>query len=118
MYTKNSDQHCERGHQCCWSCQQAQYQCQPDKEFSATGVGDVLVEAAIAGAGVTLQPSFISGSAIRNGQLHVILPDHEPDPMGLYAVYAHRQLLASKVRCFVDFMDGYFGDPPYWDRFD
>jgi len=30
-------------------------------------------------------------------------------------VYAHRQLLASKVRSFVDFIDGYFGDPPYWD---
>ncbi|KAA1172856.1 LysR family transcriptional regulator [Marinobacter salinexigens] len=80
--------------------------------------GDVLVEAAIAGAGITLQPSFISGSAIRNGQLQVILSKYEPEPMGLYAVYAHRQLLASKVRSFVDFMDGYFGDPPYWDRFD
>jgi hypothetical protein len=28
---------------------------------------------------------------------------------------AHRQLLASKVRSFIDFIDGYFGDPPYWD---
>ena len=80
--------------------------------------GDVLVEAAMAGAGITLQPSFISGSAILNGQLHVILSAYEPEPMGLYAVYAHRQLLASKVRSFVDFMDGYFGNPPYWDRFD
>lgn len=25
--------------------------------------------------------------------------------------------LASKVRHFVDFLEGYFGDPPYWDRF-
>ncbi len=79
--------------------------------------GDVLVAAAEAGAGIALQPTFISGAAIRAGQLRVLLPDYEPEPMSLYAVYAHRQLLASKVRCFIDFMEGFFGDPPYWDNF-
>lgn len=77
--------------------------------------GDVLVEAAIAGAGIVLQPTFISGSAIKEGKLQVILPEYEPEPMGLYAVYAHRQLLASKVRSFIDFIEGFYGDPPYWD---
>ncbi|MCE3027288.1 LysR family transcriptional regulator [Salinicola sp. DM10] len=80
--------------------------------------GDVLVEAAIAGAGIVLQPTFISGAAIGSGRLRIVLPRHEPEPLSLYAVYAHRQLLASKVRCFVDFLAGYFGDPPYWDQFD
>lgn len=80
--------------------------------------GDVLVESAMAGAGIALQPTFIAGAAIQAGTLRVVLPEHEPKPMSLYAVYAHRQLLASKVRCFVDFMEGYFGDPPFWDRFD
>jgi DNA-binding transcriptional LysR family regulator len=79
--------------------------------------GDVLVEAAMGGAGIALQPTFISGSAIQQGRLSVVLPEHEPEPLGLYAVYAHRQLLASKVRHFVDFLEGYFGDPPYWDHF-
>lgn len=80
--------------------------------------GDVLVEAAIAGAGIAIQPTFIAGEAIRDGKLRILLPDHEPEPLALYAVYAHRQLLASKVRSFIDFLDGYFGDSPYWDRFD
>lgn len=79
--------------------------------------GDVLVEAAIGGAGIALQPTFLTGDAIRQGRLAIVLPEHEPEPLGLYAVYAHRQLLASKVRHFVDFLEGYFGDPPYWDRF-
>lgn len=78
--------------------------------------GDILVEAAIAGAGIILQPTFICGEAIRAGRLKVILPDYEPAPMAVYAVYPHRRLLASKVRCFVDFLASYFGDPPYWDR--
>lgn len=80
--------------------------------------GDVLVEAAIAGTGIVLQPTFIAGAAIREGKLRVVLPEHEPEPMALYAVYAHRQLLASKVRSFIDFIDGFFGDPPYWDGFE
>lgn len=79
--------------------------------------GDVLVQAAIEGSGIALQPTFICGPHIAAGQLEVVLPEQEPPPLGLYAVYAHRQLLAAKVRCFVDFMADYFGDPPYWDQF-
>jgi DNA-binding transcriptional LysR family regulator len=80
--------------------------------------GDVLVEAAIAGAGIAIQPTFISGDALASGKLVQVLPDYAPEPLGLYAVYPHRKLLASKVRCFIDFIDGYFGTPPYWDSFD
>lgn len=84
----------------------------------STNNGDILVQAAIAGDGIALQPTFITGEAIARGKLRIILPEYEPEPMGLYVVYAHRQLLASKVRAFLDFIDGYFGDPPYWDSFD
>ncbi|TBW58161.1 LysR family transcriptional regulator [Marinobacter halodurans] len=80
--------------------------------------GDVLVATAMEGAGIVLQPTFISGAAIREGKLRIILREYEPEPIALYAVYAHRQLLASKVRSFIDFIDGFFGDPPYWDRFE
>jgi len=88
---------------------------QNDSNGMSSNNGDVLVESAIAGSGIVLQPTFISGPAIKEGKLQVILQEFEPEPMGLYAMYAHRQLLASKVRSFVDFIDGYFGDPPYWD---
>ncbi|MBV1790283.1 LysR family transcriptional regulator [Marinobacterium sp. D7] len=83
-----------------------------------TNNGDVLVQAAIQGAGIVMQPTFICGPAIHEGKLRVILPEYEPEPLGLYAVYAHRQLMASKVRRFIDFVSGYFGDIPYWDRFE
>ncbi|MGB1091780.1 MAG: LysR substrate-binding domain-containing protein, partial [Oceanobacter sp.] len=71
--------------------------------------GDVLIQAAIAGAGIALQPTFIAWQAMAEGKLIPILEDHTPEPLGLYVVYAHRQLLPSKVRCFIDFIDGYFG---------
>ncbi|MBH0064784.1 LysR family transcriptional regulator [Psychrobacter sp. SZ93C1] len=78
--------------------------------------GDVLVEAAIAGGGLILQPTFIASDALHTGKLVVVLPEYEPDPLGLYAVYAHRKLLPHKVRCFIDFMTDYYGAPPYWDE--
>ncbi|WP_258808137.1 LysR family transcriptional regulator [Pseudidiomarina sp. CB1] len=79
--------------------------------------GDVLVAAACEGAGIALQPTFIACEALRSGDLQTILTAYEPEPIALYAIFAHRQLLASKVRAFLDFIDGYFGDPPYWDSY-
>ena len=78
--------------------------------------GDVLSQAAIAGAGIAIQPTFICGSAIAEGRLVHVMPETKLEPLGLYAVYAHRQLLPSKVRCFIEFADGYFGEQPYWDK--
>ena len=72
----------------------------------------------INGGGIALQPRFIAGPAIAAGRLEVVLPQCEPEPLGLYAVYAHRQLQTAKLRCFLDFIDGYFGSPPYWDAFE
>ncbi|MDO3381134.1 LysR family transcriptional regulator [Gilvimarinus algae] len=78
--------------------------------------GQVLMRMATLGMGIVLQPTFIAGRAIAEGKLQILLPELAPEPLGLYAVYAHRKLLASKVRCFLDFIDGYYGDSPYWDE--
>ena len=78
--------------------------------------GDVLVEAAIEGAGLVLQPTFIASKALNAGNLVIVLPEYEPTPIGLYAIYAHRKLLPHKIRCFIDFMTDYYGTPPYWDE--
>jgi len=78
--------------------------------------GDVIVDAAIAGAGLALQPTFIASDAICRGKLSIVLAEYEPEPLGLYVVYAHRKLLANKVRCFIDFIAGYYGSPPHWDQ--
>ncbi|PSW06764.1 LysR family transcriptional regulator [Photobacterium lipolyticum] len=79
--------------------------------------GDVLVNAAVQGGGITIQPTFITGKPISKGKLTTILEEYEPAPLGLYVVYAHRHHLASKVRCFIDFISDYFGSPPYWDQY-
>ena len=83
-------------------------------KFSASN-GDTIRLVAMAGKGLALQPTFIVGDDIREGRLQLILEDFEVEPMGLYAVYAHRKYLSGKVRTFVDFLGGYFGSPPYWE---
>ncbi|MBB1336357.1 LysR family transcriptional regulator [Pseudoalteromonas sp. SR44-2] len=77
--------------------------------------GDLLLNTAIAGGGIAMQPTFIAGEALAQSKVVRILNDYEPEPMGLYMVYANRQFLPSKVRAFVDFANGYYGDTPYWD---
>lgn len=82
--------------------------------FSANN-GDALRQAAIAGTGLILQPTFIVGSDIQAKLLQTVLDAYEVESLGVYAVYPHRQYLSGKVRTFVDFLADYFGSPPYWD---
>ena len=65
--------------------------------------GEVLLEAAIAGLGYILQPTFIVGEALKQGKLQIILPEFEPEPLGLYAVFPHRKLMTTKMRAFMGF---------------
>ncbi|MCG9696402.1 LysR family transcriptional regulator [Shewanella sp. Isolate11] len=84
-------------------------------DFSCNN-GDMIVAAAIKGRGIALQPTFLVCEALKNGQLQTLMPHYTPEPLGLYGVYAHRKFLASKVRCFINFLSQYFGDKPYWDE--
>lgn len=82
----------------------------------AANNGDALRVAALAGQGIVLQPTFIVGDDIRAGRLQSVLDEYRAAALNVHAVYAHRQYLSAKVRTFVDFLAGYFGSPPYWDR--
>ncbi|BFM05660.1 LysR family transcriptional regulator [Halioxenophilus aromaticivorans] len=78
--------------------------------------GEVLTAAAVAGLGYALQPTFIIWRELQAGTLKILLPQYEPAPMGLYATYPHRKLMAAKLKVFLEFLSGYFGQPPYWDN--
>ncbi|MBO7922233.1 LysR family transcriptional regulator [Alteromonas sp. K632G] len=78
--------------------------------------GEVLTNVAIHGDGYVLQPTFITGDALRRGELLSILEDYVPQAISLYAVYPHRKLVSNKLRVFIDFLCAYFEDTPYWDK--
>jgi DNA-binding transcriptional LysR family regulator len=78
--------------------------------------GDVLREAALAGQGVAMLPTFLLGEQIARGQLDMVLTEFATNDSGaVYAVYPHSRHLSPKVRVFVDFLAGRFGPVPYWD---
>lgn len=79
--------------------------------------GEVLKTGAIAGLGIALEPTFIVGADICAGQLQLVLPEYCPPEIAIYAVFPSKRYLSAKVRTFVDFLSGYFGESPDWDRF-
>lgn len=78
--------------------------------------GIVLAEAAVAGQGIFMTPSFYVGPLIREGKLKRILAGYKLPDLGIHAVYPQRDFVPPKVRVFVDFLAQRFKKPD-WDRF-
>ena len=81
-------------------------------------VGDALRLAAINGAGLVFQPTYMVGEDLINGRLQAVLTEYEPQSVDIYAVYLHRKHLSAKVRTFVDFLKARYSPNPYWDEWD
>ena len=77
--------------------------------------GDTARAAALAGAGIIWQPTFLIGADLRAGRLVPLLPGfHLPD-IDVLAVYPSRRHLSAKVRVMIDFLADQFKDTPPWD---
>lgn len=74
-----------------------------------------MTEAAIAGRGITLQPTFIVYQAIKAGTLTPVLADYRIPGVNAYALYPGTRHLSRRVRVFVDFLAKRFSGVPYWD---
>lgn len=77
--------------------------------------GDAVVEAAVSGLGIVLEPSFLTSPYLKSGKLVQLLGDYEIPQRGIYAVYPQDRLLPQKTRVFIDFLVGQYGEQPYWD---
>ncbi|TWT10254.1 LysR family transcriptional regulator [Reyranella sp. CPCC 100927] len=80
-----------------------------------TNNAEVLRDAAVAGQGVALLPTFIAGAELQNGRLVSVLADYAAPELFLYALYPPTRHLSAKVRVFIDFLASRFGGRPYWD---
>lgn len=78
--------------------------------------GDLLLQAAIAGLGVCLTPTFNAYRALQEGRLVPILRDYRIDPVNAYAIYPSRRFVPQRVRTLVEFLQQSFGERPYWDE--
>jgi len=76
---------------------------------------EILCQAAADGMGVALLPRFIAEAAIRSGRLVPVLPGYAAPELFLSLIYPPNRHLSARVRVFVKFMQGRFGDGPGQD---
>ncbi|MES2105468.1 MAG: LysR family transcriptional regulator [Pseudomonadota bacterium] len=80
-----------------------------------TNNGDTARAAALAGAGIIWQPSFIVGADLQAGRLVPILPGFRLPDIDVLAMYPSRRHLSAKVRVMIDFLVEEFKDTPPWE---
>jgi DNA-binding transcriptional LysR family regulator len=80
---------------------------------------EILHEAALAGLGIVLMPSWLVGEDVRVGRLVAVLPDFRaslgPDETGIHAIWLPNRRGSPKVQALVSYLVKRFGPTPYWD---
>lgn len=72
--------------------------------------------AALAGAGVALLPTYFVGGDLADGSLQRLLPEWEPEPLAIHAVYLSRQHQPLLLRTLLDHLASRFGEGEMpWD---
>ncbi len=75
----------------------------------------MLLSAALAGAGVAYGPSFVFAKPVARGDLVALLPDFRTAELAVHAVYPSARHVPMKLRRFIDHLAESFGDAPPWD---
>jgi DNA-binding transcriptional LysR family regulator len=81
----------------------------------ASNNGEMILNAAEAGFGIALFPTFICYEAVAEGRLQTLLHDNTPAPMQLYALTSSRRHLPRRVRELIDFLVMWFAEGPPWE---
>ena len=72
-----------------------------------------LLQAALAGGGVALQPTYLANPHLADGSLQRVLPDWHLPMMSIYALYPSRKHLSATVRALLDFLAERFASEPW-----
>ena len=74
-------------------------------------------QATLDGAGIALLPTYFVSSELARGKLVRLLPDYEPERMGIHALYLSRVHQPLLLRLMLDFLaERYSGEVAPWDR--
>jgi DNA-binding transcriptional LysR family regulator len=77
--------------------------------------GLVMRDAAVAGMGVTLLPTFMIHEQVRSGKLRTIDVGIAPEGAEIYVAYPKWPPLSQRLRAIITHLKAAFGRPPYWD---
>lgn len=76
----------------------------------------LLLAAALDGAGIAYGPTFVFGEALRTGALLQVLPEHRTVSLGIHALLPSSRYVPTKVRHLVERLAVDLGDQPPWDQ--
>src|SRR5690606_24904949 len=68
-----------------------------------------LRRAAISGMGIAILPRLVADQDVAAGRLQRVLPEWEPEELGMYALYAARSHLRAAARALIDFLAARMG---------
>lgn len=74
------------------------------------------MQAAMAGAGVVMLPTYLVSPFLRSGELIRLVPEARPRDLNLYAVYASRKHMPATLRSLLDFLAKRFENEPEWEK--
>jgi DNA-binding transcriptional LysR family regulator len=74
-----------------------------------TNETSIVRRAIIGGAGIGMLPTYFVAEQLRRGELVRLLPDYEPEILGVHAVYLSRRHQPLALRLLVDFLAARFG---------
>lgn len=77
--------------------------------------GDVLLQAAVAGFGLTCAPAFIAADALRAGQVRQVLADYALAELGVHAILPSNRLVPHRIRVLIDYLADRLGPQPPWE---
>lgn len=78
--------------------------------------GDMMRDAAVAGLGIALLPTFIASEAVAAGRLAVISVGAEAEEEFIVMAHPEGRRPSAKLRALAEHLRQRFGRPPYWDR--
>ncbi|MNL25796.1 HTH-type transcriptional regulator DmlR [compost metagenome] len=82
-----------------------------------TNSSEVARELVLAGAGIALRSTWDVGEELRDGRLQRVLPQYAgASDVAIFALTAGRARAENRVRAFIDFLSGLYGDVPEWDK--
>ncbi|MEJ2801561.1 LysR substrate-binding domain-containing protein [Comamonadaceae bacterium PP-2] len=71
---------------------------------------EVMLAAALEGAGIALLPQYAAAQALASGRLVALLPGYKPRTFGVYGVFASRRQMSGALRAMIDFLAAWFKD--------
>lgn len=80
----------------------------------SANISNLLLEATLGGAGISLQPRYSAQPYLERGELVPLLTQWQPKRLGVYGVYATRKQMSPLLRSFLDFLLARMAANPLW----